>query len=225
MDELGIGTIIHTGDAINKPGSLRQWKKFFETTGPAKILHVAPGNHDIRFRMSREVYGRFFSSQYYSFSKGDTLFVMLNTTLPLQRSRIAGKQLEWLRTQLAVPFRYKFVFLHEPLFPALPLHGLNVFRRARNRLHQLFVENGVDLVVAGHNHIYRRSIRDDVTYVVTGNTGGKLFPFGLVSRNESSFRYILGTRMNEQYFLQVRDMDGNIRDQFSLVHRTHPFRF
>ena len=217
IDELQIEAIIHTGDVINKPGSLRQWKRFFEITGSEKIVHVAPGNHDMRFKVSREVYAWFFPSQYYSFSKGDTLFVMLNTVLPRQRSRITGRQLEWLRTELARSFRFKFVFLHEPLFPALPLHGLNVFRKARNKLHQLFVENRVNLVVAGHNHIYRRSERDAVTYVVTGNTGGKRFPFGLVSKNGSSFRYIVATRIDGHYLLEVRDMEGNVTDRFSVV--------
>jgi 3',5'-cyclic AMP phosphodiesterase CpdA len=218
IDELKIETIIHTGDAINKPGSLHQWKRFFETTGSEKILHVAPGNHDIRFKVSREVYGRFFPFHYYSFAKGDTLFVMLNTVLPRQRSRITGRQLEWLRAELARSFRFKFVFLHEPLFPALPLHGLNVFRKARNTLHRLFVENKVNLVIAGHNHIYRRSERDGVTYVVTGNTGGKLFPFGLVSRNGSSFRYVVATRIDGQYLLEVMDMESNVTDRFSIAH-------
>jgi 3',5'-cyclic AMP phosphodiesterase CpdA len=216
IEELEIETIIHTGDIINKPGSLRQWKRFFETTGSEKTLHVAPGNHDIRFKRSREVYGRFFPFQYYSFSQGDTLFVMLNTVLPRQRSRIAGRQLEWLQTELKRDFRFKFVFLHEPLFPVLPLHGLNVFRRARNKLHRLFAENGVSLVVAGHNHLYGRSERDDVIYVVTGNTGGKLFPFGLVSKNRGSFRYIVATRIDGHYLLEVRDMDGNVTDRFSV---------
>lgn len=217
MDELKIDTIIHTGDVINKPGSLRQWKKFFETTGSDKTLHVAPGNHDIRFSESRDMYGRLFPSQYYSFSMGDTLFVMLNTVLPRQRSRVTGRQRAWLRTELAKPFRFKFVFLHEPLFPALPLHGLNIFRKSRNSLHQLFVDTNVDLVVAGHNHMYRRSVRDGVTYVVTANTGGKLFPVGLVSRNSDSFRYILATRIDGHYLLETRDMRSKVTDRFTVA--------
>jgi 3',5'-cyclic AMP phosphodiesterase CpdA len=216
MDGLKIETIIHTGDVINKPGSLRQWKKFFDTTGPEKILHVAPGNHDMRFKGSREVYRHFFPSQYYSFSSGDTLFVMLNTVLPRQRSRVTGRQLAWLRAELARGFRFKFVFLHEPLFPALPLHGLNVFKKSRDTLHRLFVENGVNVVVAGHNHIYRRSERDGVMYVVTANTGGKLFPVGLVSKKTNSFRYIVVTRIDGYYLLEVRGMRGEITDRFAV---------
>lgn len=216
MNELKIDLIIHTGDVINKPGSLRQWKKFFETTGLDKKVHVAPGNHDIRFRASREVYRRLFAAQYHSFSMGDTLFIMLNTVLARQRSRITGHQLAWLRSELSQPFRFKFVFLHEPLFPALPLHGLNVFRKSRDKLHRLFVENGVAMVVAGHNHIYRRTVRDGVTYVVNANTGGKLFPVGLVSKKTDSFRYIAATRLDGHYLMETRDMEGNVTDRFSI---------
>jgi len=219
MDQLKIETIIHTGDVINKPGSSRQWKKFFEATGPKRKVHIAPGNHDIRFRTSREVYHRLFPKQYYSFSVGDTLFVMLNTTLPRQRSRVTGAQLAWLRMELARPFRFKLVFLHEPLFPALPLQGLNVFKRSRDALHRLFVESGVNLVVAGHNHIYRRSTRNGVTYVVTANTGGKLFPVGLVSKKTSSFRYIAVTRLDGHYHLETRDLQGRVTDRFTVSPR------
>jgi hypothetical protein len=56
-----------------------------------------------------------------------------------------------------------------------------------------------------------------VIYVVTGNTGGKLFPFGLVSKNGSSFRYIVATRIDGHYLLEARDMEGNITDRFSVV--------
>jgi 3',5'-cyclic AMP phosphodiesterase CpdA len=219
MDRLKIETVIHTGDVINKPGSLRQWKRFFEATGPDRKVHIAPGNHDIRFRTSREVYHRLFPNQYYSFSTGDTLFIMLNTTLPRQRSRVTGAQLAWLRMELAKPFRFKLVFLHEPLFPALPLQGLNLFKRSRDILHRLFVESGVNLVVAGHNHIYRRSARDGVTYVVTANTGGKLFPVGLTSKRTNSFRYIAATRLDGHYLLETRDMQGRVTDRFTVSPR------
>jgi 3',5'-cyclic AMP phosphodiesterase CpdA len=58
IDELKIETIIHTGDVINKPGSRREWKRFFETTGSEKTLHVAP---EPRYTVhaSREVYDVF----------------------------------------------------------------------------------------------------------------------------------------------------------------------
>jgi len=48
IEEEKIEMIIHTGDAINTPGSTREWASFLEMTGPAKKLYLAPGNHDIK---------------------------------------------------------------------------------------------------------------------------------------------------------------------------------
>ena len=48
----------------------------------------------------------------------------------------------------------------------------------RDRLHELFVENGVSLVAAGHDHVYDRKEKDGVTYVIDGRTGGQSVPGG-----------------------------------------------
>jgi len=89
-------------------------------------------------------------------------------------------------------------------------------QKGTDKLHRLFVENRVNLVVAGHNHIYRRSERDAVTYVVTGNTG-ESFSIRTRIENGNSFRYIVATRIDGHYLLEVRDMEGNVTDRFSVV--------
>jgi 3',5'-cyclic AMP phosphodiesterase CpdA len=210
-----IGIIIHLGDAINRPGSVSQWKTFFDMTGTGKTLHLAPGNHDIRGEASLAAYRQFFDSPYSSFSDGDTLFILLNTEMPGEESRIAGGQLAWLTSELARPFRYKFVFLHEPLFGVLPLHGLDRHKEERDALHRLFVESGVSLVMAGHDHIYDRKSRDGIIYVVAGRVGG-LLPWP--SANGNSFRYIVGSRTWESYSFVTKDMEGHVRDRFTVNH-------
>ena len=181
--------------------------------GPDTRLHLAPGNHDIRGWESIPVYLSFFPSLYHSFFEGDTLFVLLNTEIPGEESLVTGDQLAWLDSELKRPFRFKFVFLHESLFPATPFHGLDRHRGARNLLHHLFVENGVSLVVAGHDHIYKRSAKEGVTYVVTGATGGRVSPF---SHNGSAFRYIIATRTGDEYAFSTLDMEGRQRDAFAV---------
>jgi 3',5'-cyclic AMP phosphodiesterase CpdA len=212
MNEEQIRTLIHTGDVINKPGRTELWKKFFDITGEGKTLHMAAGNHDISDDASYAVWEDFFPP-YESFFDGDTLFVVLNTELPGLRSRIAGEQLDWLKAELARPFRYKLGFLHEPLFPVIPLHGLDRHRQARDELHRLFVQAHVNLVIAGHDHVYRRSNRDGITYVVAGSTGGKLPIFG---KNDNFFRYMVATRTNGNYVFAVRDMARHVIDVFEV---------
>lgn len=209
-----ISLIIHTGDAINNPGSVSQWNTFFDITGPGRILHLAPGNHDIQGRESLQVYLTFFPSPYHAFAEGDTLFILLSTELPGEEGTVAGAQLAWLKTELERPFRYKFVFLHEPLFPVIVGHGLDRHKEARDVLHRLFVQSGVSLVVAGHDHIYQRRPRDGITYVIAGAAGGSQEFFG---KNGESFRYMVATRTGEGYSFVVRDMEGTVRDLFSVT--------
>ena len=209
-----IDTIVHTGDAIDSPGNRFQWKRFLDITGPGKTLHLAPGNHDIRGEASLRVFLSFFPEPYHAYSEGDTLFLLLCTELPGEEASVTGEQFEWAAEELQRPFRYKLVFLHEPLFPAMPGHGLDRHKEMRDRLHQLFKEQGVSLVVAGHDHLYDRSTRDGITYVIAGRTGGWSFPEASSYGDSLCYTEAWGT--TDGYVFIVRDMDGGIRDRYSL---------
>jgi 3',5'-cyclic AMP phosphodiesterase CpdA len=217
IEQEKIGVIIHTGDAIDHPGSEYQWKRFFEITGAGKTLHLVPGNHDINGEESLRTYRKLFPRAYYSFSDGDTSFILLCTELPGEEGRITGEQLAWLKAELQKPFRYKFIFLHQPLFPVIPNHGLDRYGALRDRLHQLFVESGVSLVVSGHDHLSDKRTRDGIIYVIAGRAGGWSFPGA--SMNGNALRYIVATRTNSSYSVAVKDMDGKVRDQFSVQSR------
>lgn len=209
LDEEGISVIVHTGDAINTPGDASAWAEFLKITGPGKTLHLAPGNHDIRGAASFATYMRLFDTPFSSYAEGDTLFVLLNTEMPGEESRIGPGQFEWLAKELERPFRYKLVFMHEPLFPAMPHHGLDRHRAARDELHRLFVREGVALVVAGHDHIYEKQQKDGVEYVLCGRAGGRASP----GKNGNSMSYIIAERMGASYVLTVRDLDGDTKDR------------
>jgi len=213
VEERKIGVIFHAGDAIHNPGSKVQWRKFFEITGPDKTLHLAPGNHDIHGKRSLGVYLKLFPKPYYSFSDGDTLFVILNTELPGEEGMITGEQFAWLAAELAKPFKYKFVFLHEPLFPLVGGHGLDRHKEERDRLHELFVKKRVALVVSGHDHLYLRREKDGIIYVIVAASGGNSRYF---SKENDFFRYVVAARKKAGYSFVVRDMEGGERDVFAI---------
>lgn len=221
IDNENVKMIIHTGDAIDSPGNVGQWKRFLEITGPGKVLHLAPGNHDIQGEASLKVFLGFFPKPYYSFSEGDTLFVLLCTELPGEESSVAGGQFDWAAKELARPFSHKFVFLHEPLFPVVRGHGLDRHPEARDRLHKLFVKTRVSLVVAGHDHIYDRGTKDGILYVIAGRTGGWPFPEAL--SNGGSLCYAIATGAKDGYAFVVKDTDGEVKDTFFVGrHRGRP---
>jgi predicted phosphodiesterase len=212
----GISTVIHTGDATHG-GNKSQWEELERLTGPDKLLHLVPGNHDVRDHTTFARFLDLFRSPYYSFAHGDTLFLMLNTEIPGKRRRIAGEQLAWLATELDKPFRYKFVFLHEPLFPFLPGNGMDRHAATRDALHLLFVQKRVSLVIAGHDHIYDRTTRDGVQYVIQGATGGRLPWF---RKSGKSFKYMVAKRKGDGYSFVVKDMSGRVRARFLVNERS-----
>jgi len=213
IDKQNIDVIIHCGDAIHTPGSSKQWKRFIDITGSNKTLHITPGNHDIQGNKSLNEFLRYFPELYYSHSNEDTLFIFLNSELPGEEGMITGKQLAWLKDELQKTFRYKFVFVHRPLFPIFGLHGLDKHKQQRDELHQLFAKQGVSLVVSGHDHLYNRRKMDGITYIIAAASGGQT---RFLSDTRFYFRYIVGKRTQSGYYFTVKDMDGATGDEFKI---------
>ena len=217
-----ITVIIHTGDAIHAR-KVGNWDTFFATQETGATLHLAPGNNDISGKASFEAYLKRFPRSYYSFSDGDTLFILLNTEIPGEESTIQDRQRAWLEEELRRPFRYKFVFLHKPLFPVIVGHGLDRDAKARDALHRLFVQNNVSLVVSGHDHIYQRSVLDGIVYVIMPATLGNTPPF----MGNGAPRYVVATRTNERYSFVVKDVRGAVTAEFFVTdngyRRSHSF--
>lgn len=217
VEKQGIPTVIIVGDAIDTPGKQDEWDRLRYLTGDKIALHVVAGNHDVNNRRSLAVYTQVFGrGPYYSFSQNDTLFVVLNTEIPGQEGKITGQQFGWLDKELAKAFKYKFVFLHRPLFPTMfgTGYGLDRHPQDRDRLHQLFIKQGVAVVVSGHQHLYHRSERDGITYVISGGGGGRLHGF---TEEEGAFlHYVLAKKSNEGYVFSAFDFKGIVRDQFSV---------
>lgn len=63
----GVRHVLHAGDAIYHPGEIHEWKKFVAGLYPQQVMHLAPGNHDIRDDASLREYLKVFSSGYSSF--------------------------------------------------------------------------------------------------------------------------------------------------------------
>ena len=119
-----IERIIHVGDAIDKPGNMTNGGGFSTSPGAGEDPSSCTGQPRRKRRRSLRTYLALFPEPYRSFSDGDTLFLLLCTELPGEESTIGGNSLRGSR-RTTTTFRYKFVFLHEPLFPVVPFHGLD----------------------------------------------------------------------------------------------------
>lgn len=213
----GVDLIFITGDVIDRPGAAKEWARFLELTGKTRTFHIAPGNHDINSARSLKVYEKFIGRPpYYAFSFNDIQFIILCTDLPDEISKVTGKQLEWLKGTLKEPFAQRIVFLHKPLFPTAfgRRYDLDRYPADRDIIHDLFVKHSVKLVFSGHEHLYNRSEKGGITYVITGGGGARLLTFD--EEHGGFFHYIVAKRDKEGYIFSVYDINDALRDTFYL---------
>ncbi len=130
------------------------------------------GNHDVENNNAKgQLAALGMAGRWYSVTIGNTLIVVLDSTLPDSKSQaafvkeaLAGSNATW-----------KIVALHHPPYSA-GAHGSNL--RTREAFAGVFADYGVDLVLAGHDHDYQRSHPiDGVVYVVSGGAA-RLRPVG-----------------------------------------------
>jgi hypothetical protein len=138
------------------------------------------------------------------------------------------EQYEWLLDQLRSPRRRFTVaaFHHAPLTSGP--HGRQLpdgtprewpIDQSRRFLVPLFEMYGVDLVLNGHDHIYERSVKDGVTYVVTGGGGAPLYEINSVENPyqqvaHSTNHYLAVDVAPSKMNLTAIDAEGEVLDRF-----------
>lgn len=158
----------------------------------ASLLPVL-GNHDVRDGNGPGQVSRLgMPHNWYSVAIGHVLFIGLDS------NRVEDPaQLEWLEDTLAgTPHTTIIAAMHHPAYSA-GKHGST--RDVQELWVPLFEQYGVDLVLAGHDHDYQRSIPiDGVTYFVSGG-GARLRPAGTAefSAYTASVRHFLDIQIWE----------------------------
>ncbi len=165
--------VVLVGDNIygaERPQDMkRKFEEPYRTLLDAGVeFYASLGNHDAREQRFYKLFnmgGRL----YYSFKapKQDVRFYALESTY------MEPEQRAWIEQELASTREdWKIVFQHHPLYSSGGRHGSD--RQLREALEPVFVEHGVDVVLAGHDHIYERTKpQHGIVHFVAGS-GGKL---------------------------------------------------
>ncbi len=216
--------VVNTGDMIAKPGDRGQWAKFWEMSKPVTVPYfLSVGNHDVHAKVPRsektyrdevDLPG---NKLYYSFTAGNSLFVVLDSCLEGQEKRITGEQLAWLEGVLANSRqKHKFVFLHHPLYTDLGKghhahDSLDKHPDSRDAVETLFVKYRVDAVFAGHEHYYQRRTVDGILHIIAGGGGAPVY-----DREEDGgfFHIVRVTVDGDKVSGEAVDVNGKIRDRF-----------
>ncbi len=169
--------VLASGDNIYPNGAARHFTKKFEEPFRGLLkndvkFHTVFGNHDVQDgRQDQRQYPLFnmHGQHYYTLSRGNGLvdFFMLDTTdYDLAQ---AGWFDNALRTSTA---KWKVVVMHHPLYSSGKKHGSSL--KLRRKIEPLLTKYKVNVVFAGHDHIYERvKPQHGVQHFVTG-AGGKL---------------------------------------------------
>ena len=130
-------------------------------------FYAALGNHDDPSESSYKFFNMNGES-YYTFKKGNVRFFVLNSNY------MDPKQTAWVETQLrdAGNADWKICYFHHPLYSSAKFHGSSI--ELRQVLEPLFIKYGVDVVFAGHDHVYERVHPQHGIYYFTEGASGSL---------------------------------------------------
>ena len=145
-------------------------------------FYAVLGNHDD----TNERFYKFFNmngNQYHTFKKGNVQFFALDTNY------LDPKELAWLEKELANAHDtdWKICYFHHPLYSAAAFHG--PAKEMRALLEPLFVKYGVQVVFAGHEHVYERVKPQKGIYYFTEGASGSLRAGNLRKSEETAAGY------------------------------------
>jgi 3',5'-cyclic AMP phosphodiesterase CpdA len=193
--------VVITGDLINKdgdPAQIAEYQRIAAKLDSSIPLYSVSGNHDVGNEpdtASLAAYRKKFGRDWYSFRKGSTAFLVLNSGLihsPQRAPAEADRQESWLRSELdkvrREGARRLIVLQHHPWFlllPSEPDQYFNIPGVRRERYLKLFKDAGVSHVFAGHYHMSLLARDGPVEMVTTG-------PIGMPRAGErSGFRVVV----------------------------------
>jgi Calcineurin-like phosphoesterase len=140
-------------------------------------LLTAIGNHELR-ESGRANYYDLFGPFYYSFTVGDSYFIVLDDA---DEQGLDPFQMEWLRGELdkSQAYIYRFVIMHVPLYdPRTSGFALAHCLKdpvAAQELNDLFDQAGITMVFASHIHGFISGTWGKTPFIITGGAGAELY--------------------------------------------------
>lgn len=169
--------VLAVGDNIYPNGSGRYFVKHFEQPFEGLLkervkFYAVLGNHDVEEGRNDQLNYPLFNmggSNYYTISRGNGLvdFFMLDSTA------FDAGQTTWLEKSLRESRAiWKIAAMHHPIYSSGKKHGSET--KLREALEPLFTRFKIQVVFAGHDHVYERTkLQKNIQYFITG-AGGKM---------------------------------------------------
>jgi len=208
MLKMDLAAVLPLGDLQYENGQLDKFQRSFDPTWGRLKAQMRPvvGNHEYRTPGAAGYFDYFNGpgvfdgpagprdKGYYSYDLGAWHVVTLNSQCahppadnPYKNDCAPGSSQEhWLRADLvAHPARCTLAVWHHPWFSS----GLETSSDAVQPLFQVLYDNGVDVLLTGHDHGYERFAPMDGAAVRDGARGVRQFVVGTGGKNEEMRRY------------------------------------
>jgi predicted phosphodiesterase len=181
-------------------------------------FHAALGNHDSPDQRFYEPFGME-GRRFYAFRRGDVEFFVLDST------KMTDEQAGWLSQALgASDAPWKIAYFHHPIYSSGKRHGSQ--EQLRAVVEPLFLQHGVDVVFAGHEHFYERlQPQQGISYFIQGGSaklrrnnirdGSALTATGFDTDRSFTLVEIAGDRM----FFETISRTGDVVDSGSIRRR------
>ncbi len=204
--------VVVTGDLVNKPSDstqIAEYKRISSQLSASVPLYSVPGNHDVQnmpVPSDIAAYKKNFGPDYYTFTHGSMLGIVLNSLYlqaPQHVPEQALEQEKWLRTTLeeaaAKRYRHIIVFLHHPFFLKEEQEAdqyFNIPLSTRKKYLDLFKAHGIRHIFAGHYHRNAFGKAENIEMITTGPVGKPL------GKDPSGFRIVTikGDKLRHQYY-------------------------
>jgi predicted phosphodiesterase len=219
--------VLHTGDLVRDGTKQSYWQTdFFDPAAPLMadtVVFPVLGNHE----GNSALYYQYFAvpagggdhyERWYSFTYGNAKFIGIDTEADFAPGSV---QYAWLVTELQnSTSRWLFVFQHVPAYSS---GGHGGSKEVQDSLVPLYERYGVDVVFCGHDHLYERSEKSGVQYVVTGGGGAPLYrpnmsPNPRQVRAAFRYHYCVVDINGDTAVLTAMGTEGKSFDHVTLTH-------
>jgi hypothetical protein len=225
--------LVNTGDIVADGGNAADWQSFFEVEAPLlreRPLFLAIGNHELYNDEAGATFARYFGSStttgangasgpaapYGTMRWGPARFFFLNGMHDWK----GGDERQWLERELArsddeADVVWRVVVVHHGPWSSGPHGGNDKLLEAR--VPQLLASHKVDLLLAGHDHIYERGDSGLLKYVISGGGGAPLYPIAhrapSARKLEPAYHFLEVSAQSDAMKVVAHRVDGTILEE------------
>lgn len=184
-----LSLVVNAGDIVQHGGREKEWINYFNTASvylAGSYLMAAVGNHEYYDAPTQEKAPPLFlkymrnkqSSElgYMQLDLGRINLLMVNSNFNFISDTKIKEQWDWLEGKLKTAEKIhkpSIIIMHHSAYSS----NLEHVREIPTRLREEFVPivekyKDVKMVISGHLHMYERSFKNGVTYLVAGPSGG-----------------------------------------------------